>query len=96
MVSNLKQAVEKLEKAVSYLEGAVSLKLENDKRKQDIVLELEIMEDDRSRLAEQLEGTTHQLLKMQSILSEIDGRVDRALYQLDEVILSSQNNAESK
>ncbi len=91
-------ALQKLERAISFLEGAVAFKRESEKRKGDIELELQLMQDDRVRLAEELDGTSNRLIRIESVVSAVDERVGNALETIEDVLAtsdeSSPNNAE--
>ena len=86
----MEEAFRKLERAVAQLEGAVSFRLDMDGRRGDIELELQLMQDDRVKLAEELDGTTNRLLRLEKIISDVTNRVDYAINAVKDVLESSE------
>lgn len=89
MTARMDDAFKKLERALVQLESAVSFRLDMDRRRSDIELELQLMQDDRVKLAEELDGTTNRLLRLEKVLGDIAIRVDHAIEAVEEVLVSS-------
>ena len=61
MAASLEDALKRLEGAIGQIEAAVSRRLEIERRRGDLETELQIMQDDRARLAVELDGATARL-----------------------------------
>ncbi len=68
-----------LEAAVIQLEGAAQRKLDLERRRGDLETELAIMQDDRSRLATDLDGTMARLNRVEAAAGDAVLRLDRAM-----------------
>ena len=89
MATSVEEAIKKLERAVSLLESAIVLKQDVEKRRGDIELELQLMQDDRVRLAEELDGTTNRLARMENVVTEVSARVEQAIETVEDVLVTS-------
>jgi Domain of unknown function (DUF4164) len=68
-----------LDAAVSQLESAAQRKLDLERRRGDLETELAIMQDDRSRLATDLDGTMARLNRVEAAAGDAVHRLDRAM-----------------
>ncbi len=68
-----------LDAAVTQLESAAQRKLDLERRRGDLETELAIMQDDRSRLATDLDGTMARLGKVETAAGDAVQRLDRAM-----------------
>ena len=71
--------VKLLDAAVTQLESAAQRKLDLERRRGDLETELAIMQDDRSRLATDLDGTMARLNKVEAAAGDAVHRLDRAM-----------------
>ncbi len=78
-MSPLDDALKRLDAAVSALEGAVRRRLEAERRRGDLETELQIMQDDRARLAVELDGTAARLARVEAATQDVSRRVQLAV-----------------
>lgn len=86
MTAAVEEALRRLEASVSLLESAVTRRLDAERSHGDLETELEIMRDDRARLAAELDGATARLAEMQSVTEEVDHRLGRAIGTVEGVL----------
>ena len=86
MAGSLDDAVKRLDAALGLLEAAVTRRLEAERRRGDLETELQIMQDDRARLAVELDGTMARLHRVEAAASDVGRRVERAAGVLREVL----------
>ena len=79
MAVRLDDALSRLEGALGLLEAALSRRLAAERRRGDLETELQIMQDDRARLAVELEGTVARLHQVEAAAEDVGRRVDRAI-----------------
>lgn len=75
----LETAIHTLEASLGQLEAAVQRRLDLDKRRGDFETELAIMQDDRARLATELDGALTRLKSVESAAEDAVARLDRAM-----------------
>lgn len=75
----LATAIHTLEASLGQLEAAVQRRLDLDKRRGDFETELAIMQDDRARLATELDGALTRLKSVESAAEDAVARLDRAM-----------------
>ncbi len=92
MAASLDDAVRRLEAALGLLEAAVTRRLEAERRRGDLETELQIMQDDRARLAVELDGTVARLHRVEAAASDIGRRVERAADAI-RAVLAQANGA---
>lgn len=78
MASSLDEALKRLDTALGLLEASVTRKLDAEKRRGDLETELQIMQDDRARLAVELEGAEERLKRLDAATTDVRERVSRA------------------
>ena len=69
MAVSLDDGVRRLEAALGLLEAAVTRRLEAERRRGDLETELQIMQDDRARLAVELNGAMARLHRVEAATS---------------------------
>lgn len=79
MSAPLDDAMRRLDGALGLLEAAVNRRLEVERRRGDLETELQIMQDDRARLAVELDGTVTRLNRVEAAADDVGRRVSRAL-----------------
>src|SRR3712207_6691061 len=86
MAVSLEDALRRLDGAISQLEAAVSRRLEIERRRGDLETELQIMQDDRARLAVELDGATARLNRAEAAARDVGERVQRAVGSIQGVL----------
>lgn len=79
MAVPLDEALKRLEAALGLMEAAASRRLEAERRRGDLETELQIMQDDRARLAVDLESASVRLERLEATRQEIAKRVASAV-----------------
>jgi hypothetical protein len=77
--STLESALQLLEASLGQLEAAASRKLDLERRRGDLETELGIMQDDRARLATDLDGALSRLGQIELAAGDAVQRMDRAM-----------------
>jgi hypothetical protein len=83
---SLEAALKRLEGALDQLETAAQRKLDLERRRGDLETELAIMQDDRSRLATDLDGALSRLKQVESAAGDAVMRLDRAMLAIGSAI----------
>ncbi len=89
MTSSLESSLSRMDQALAQLEIAVAHRLEIERRRGDLETELQIMQDDRARLAVELDGAMARLNRVEAVTSEIGRRVQRAAGAVRDVLSSA-------
>lgn len=89
MTSPLDDAMKRLDVALGLLEASVSRRLEADRRKGSLETELQLMQDDRSRLAEELDGALTRLQRFEVATDDVSRRVQLAILAVQNVLAQS-------
>jgi predicted nucleic acid-binding Zn-ribbon protein len=84
--AHLDSALAMLEAALSRLESAAKRKLDLERRRGDLETELAIMQDDRSRLATDLDGALSRLRTVETAAGDAVTRLDRAMMAIHAVL----------
>jgi hypothetical protein len=87
---NLDQAIKRLEASLGQLEAAGQKRLEAENRRGDIETELTLMQDDRARLAVELDGSMARVARVEGAASEVGKRLDRAMDTIRGVIADAE------
>ncbi|GHE59972.1 hypothetical protein GCM10019059_19280 [Camelimonas fluminis] len=87
---NLNEALKRLDAALTALEAAAARRAEADRRTIDIETELSLMQDDRARLAVDLDGAMARLARLQAAASEVEERVERAIGVVTAVLAADE------
>jgi len=86
MTSPLDDAMKRLDVALGLLEASVSRRLDADKRKGSLETELQLMQEDRSRLAEDLDGALTRLHRYEAATDDVSRRVQLAILAVRSVL----------
>jgi chromosome segregation ATPase len=86
MAASLQDALKRLDGAVGLLEAAVSRRFEVESRRGDLETELQLMQDDRARLAVELDSTTARLNRSEAAAKDVGERVQRAVVSIQDVL----------
>jgi hypothetical protein len=80
------EALGRLEAALGLLEAAVARRLDGERRRSDLEIELQIMQDDRARLAGELDGATAHLRRSEAAVGDVEQRLARAIGAVEGVL----------
>lgn len=86
----LEQALARLAAALDQLETAAQRRAALDAQRGDLVEELAIMQDDRARLAAELDGATARTQALEATHLEVGRRLARAKESIREVIAAAE------
>ena len=78
--------MKRLDGALGQLEAAVSRRLEIERRRGDLETELQIMQDDRARLAVELDSAAARLNRTEAAAKDVGDRVHRAVGSIQDVL----------
>jgi hypothetical protein len=79
MTLQLDDALKKLDNALNLLEAAVARRFEAEKSRGDLATELQIMQDDRTRLAMELDAALSRLRRFETVTEDVSRRVRSAM-----------------
>ncbi|MEN5082768.1 DUF4164 domain-containing protein [Bosea sp. TWI1241] len=82
----LDRALSRLDGALGQLESAARRRIEAERGRSNLETELTLMQDDRARLAVELDGTMARLVHVQGAAEEVDRRLDKAMTTLTRMI----------
>jgi chromosome segregation ATPase len=80
---SLDHAITTLEKSLAELEAAAQRKLSLERSRGDLETELSIMQDDRARLATELDGALARVRTLEGAAKDTIQRIDKALAVLE-------------
>jgi hypothetical protein len=80
------QALARLGAALGVLEAAASRRLEAERSRSSLETELALMQDDRARLAVELDGALARSARLDGTVEELARRIDRAIFQVRGVL----------
>lgn len=86
MSPDLAEALARLKASLDGLETSVGRHFDLDIRKSDLETELQVMQDDRSRLATELESATAWLGRASAAHDHVGGRLDHAIATIRDVL----------
>lgn len=86
MTPILDDALKRLDIALGLLEASVSRRLEAEKRRGDLETELQLMQDDRARLAGELDGALTRLQRFEAATDDVSQRVRIAIGTIQSVL----------
>jgi hypothetical protein len=86
MAYSLDEAAIRLDAALGLLEASVHRRLEAERRRGDLETELQLMQDDRARLAVELDATVARLRRVEAAAGDVGRRVGRAIGAVREAI----------
>ncbi len=85
-MASLDDAIRRLDTALGLLEASINRRLDLERRRGDLETELQIMQDDRARLAVELDGTASRLAQVEAARDDAGQRVHRAMGSIREVL----------
>lgn len=86
MSAVLDEAMQRLAASLSALETAAARRLEAERSRADLELELQIMGDDRARLAVELESASTRLAQVEAAAEHVGDRVHHAIGSIRDVL----------
>lgn len=86
MAASLEDALKRLDGAIVQIEAAIARRLDVERRRGDLETELQIMQDDRARLAVELDGATARLTRAETAARDVGERVQRAVGSIQDVL----------
>ena len=86
MNPELAEALTRMDTALARLESATARHFDVDSRRSDLEVELGVMQDDRSRLSNELESTTARLGRLEAATDHVGRRVAAAIGTIQEVL----------
>jgi hypothetical protein len=85
----VEDAIRRMEAALSGLELVTARRLELEKGRGDLETELHIMQDDRARLAVDLDGAVARLSRVEGAAKETGARLTRAIALIRDILAGS-------
>ena len=85
-MATLEEAAKRLDAALQLLEISVGRRFDTEGRRADLETELQIMQDDRARLAVELESTAARLQQVEAVTDDVGRRVHRAIGAVRDVL----------
>lgn len=82
----LENALARLDGALGQLEAAARRRIEAERGRANLETELTLMQDDRARLAAELDGAVARLQQVEHAAGEVDQRLARAINVVGAVI----------
>ncbi len=82
----LDDALSRLDGALGLLEVAVARRLDAERRRGDLETELQIMQDDRARLAVELDAALARLHRVETAADDVGRRIQRAMGAVRDVL----------
>lgn len=92
MVDN---ALARLEGALAQLEAAARRRIDAERGRANLETELALMQDDRARLAAELDGATARLGEVEIAAADVDQRLERAMNVIGAVIERARADGEA-
>jgi uncharacterized protein YicC (UPF0701 family) len=86
MSPTLDDAMKRLDNALGLLEATVARRLDAERRRGDLETELQLMQDDRARLALELDGALTRLARFEAAAEDVGERVRRAIGTVEEIL----------
>jgi hypothetical protein len=80
------EAIARLRSSLSVLEAAAARRAESDRSKSTLETELALMQDDRARLAVELDGALARANRLDTTTDELSRRIERAIGSVRSVI----------
>ncbi|PTM41374.1 uncharacterized protein DUF4164 [Bosea sp. 124] len=90
----LENALTRLDGALAQLEAAARRRVDAERGRANLETELALMQDDRARLAAELDGATARLGDVETAAADVDQRLERAMNVIGAVIARAQADAE--
>ena len=91
----LDEAMKRLDRALGLLEASVSRRLEADRRRGGLETELQLMQDDRARLAVELDGALTRMHRYEAATDDVSRRVRQAIGAVETVLAQAGQPAQA-
>jgi hypothetical protein len=82
----VEEALRRLDASLRELETALARRLDAERRRSDLEIELEVMQDDRARLAVELDGTAARLRRAETANADVGQRLAGAIATVEAVL----------
>lgn len=82
----LDAAMRRLHTALGQMETALGRRLDGDAMRSDLEIELQVMQDDRARLATELESATARVAQLEAAAEHVGRRVEGAIGTIRDVL----------
>ena len=76
----------RLETALDQLEGGVARHFDTDARRSDLEVELEVMGEDRARLAGELDSASARVTQLESAVDHVGTRMGAAIHTIEDIL----------
>lgn len=86
MNAELEAAIARIDAVLALVEAAMDRHFDSDRRRSDIEVELQVMSEDRARLATELESATSRLSRVQTASDHVGLRLDAAIGAIQTVL----------
>ena len=86
MAATVDDALRRLNAMLGQLEAALARRLDAERRRSDLEIELEVMQDDRSRLAVELDGAAARLARVEAASDDVGRRLAHAIGTVEQVL----------
>ncbi|MGL4727783.1 MAG: DUF4164 family protein [Bosea sp. (in: a-proteobacteria)] len=93
MTGELDQALLRLDAALGQMEAAAQRRLNLDRRRGEIESELALMQDDRARLAIDLDGALARANAAESAATDAIRRIDSAMHVIRDIVVADDGVA---
>lgn len=90
----LENALTRLDGALGQLEAAARRRIEAERGRANLETELTLMQDDRARLAAELDGAVARIGHVENAAADVDHRLARAMGVISAVIARAQAHAD--
>lgn len=91
--SSLDDALRRFDTALAALEAAASRRAALEAKRGDIDTELAVMQDDRARLAVELDGALTRMERLETAADDVDRRVARAMDEIRALLAHAEIDA---
>jgi predicted nucleic acid-binding Zn-ribbon protein len=92
MSAAVEDALRRLQTALGALEVTIGRRLDVEHRRGDLETELQLMQDDRARLAVELESTSARLNRVETATDHIERRLHKAVGTIRDVLSRAETS----
>ncbi|HEV7873500.1 MAG TPA: DUF4164 domain-containing protein [Enterovirga sp.] len=92
MSAAVDDALKRLQVAIGALEVTIARRLDVEHRRGDLETELQLMQDDRARLAVELESTSARLNRVETATDHVERRVHNAIGTIRDVLSRAETS----
>lgn len=82
----LSAALARLETAFDRLEAGVARHFDTDQRRSDLEMELQVMGEDRARLAGELDSASARIAQLEGAVEHVGGRMGAAVGAIEDIL----------